>query len=192
MLNVRTIGTLAAAAAFATATVVAQTAKPAAPATTAGKPAAAPPAQAAKPATAKPAAAGKHVLMTMEDMKWGPPPDGLPPGSQLAVLDGDPSKARVPFVIRAKMPDGYKVMPHWHPTDESITVISGSLALGMGDTWNDSSLTTLKAGEYGRMPKMMHHYALAKGETVIQIHGMGPFAITYVNSKDDPRKKTTH
>jgi len=83
-------------------------------------------------------------------------------------------------------------MPHWHPTDESITVISGSFAVGMGDSWNDASMTTLKAGEYARMPKLAHHSAMAKGETVIQIHGVGPFAINYVNPKDDPRKKTTH
>ena len=182
MLNVRTLGTLAAAAALATATVFAQAAKPAPP-----KPGQAEP---TKPAAAKPAGAAKHVMMTEADMNWGPAPAGLPPGGQLAVLDGDPGKPGT-FVIRAKMPDGYKVMPHWHPTDESLTVISGSLSVGMGDTWDDSSLKELKAGDYARMPKTMHHYALAKGETIIQIHGMGPFAITYVNPKDDPRKKST-
>jgi hypothetical protein len=185
MLNVRTLGTLAAAAAFVTATLAAQAAKPAAQ-----------PAQgeAAKPAAAKPApkAAPKHVVVTTGDIKWGPAPEGLPAGAQVAVLDGDPGKAGVPFVIRAKMPDGYKVMPHFHPTDESITVLSGTFLVGMGNTWTDSSMTSLKTGEFARMPKMMHHYAGAKGETVIQIHGVGPFGITYVNPKDDPRKKTTH
>ena len=183
MLNVRNMATLAAATAFATATLFAQAAKPA-------------PAKPAQPETAKPAAAkaasAKHVMMTMGDIKWGPAPDGLPAGAQVAVLDGDPSKTGVPFVIRAKMPDGYRVMPHWHPADESITVISGGFAVAMGDAWDDSSLKELKPGEYARMPKTMHHYALAKGETVLQIHGVGPFAITYVNPKDDPRKKTTH
>jgi hypothetical protein len=183
MFNVRTVGTLAAATAFATAALFAQAEKPAA-----RKPA---PPQGAKPAATK-AAPAKHVMVTMADIKWGPAPDGFPAGAQLAVLDGDPSKAGVPFVVRAKMPDGYKVMPHWHPTDESITVLAGSLALGMGDAWSDSSLKELNVGEFGRMPKMMHHYALAKGETIIQIHGVGPFGITYVNPKDDPRKKTTH
>jgi hypothetical protein len=183
MLNVRTLGTLVAAAVFAAATLGAQAAKP--------KPAQA---GAAKPAAAKPVAKmpAKHVIMTTGDMKWGPAPDALPPGAQMAVLDGDPGKAGVPFVIRAKLPDGYKVMPHWHPTDESITVLSGTFVAGMGDTWTDSALTSLKAGEFARMPKMSHHYAGAKGETVIQIHGLGPFGITYVNPKDDPRKKGTH
>lgn len=183
MLNVRTLGTLAAAAAFATATLAAQTAKPAA------KPAQ----EGAKAAAAKPAAAApKHVVVTTGDIKWGPAPEGLPGGAQVAILDGDPGKAGVPFVIRAKLPDGYKVMPHFHPTDESITVLSGTFTVGMGDNWTDSSMTSLKAGEFARMSKMMHHYAGSKGETVIQIHGTGPFAITYVNPKDDPRKKTTH
>jgi quercetin dioxygenase-like cupin family protein len=83
-------------------------------------------------------------------------------------------------------------MPHWHPTDERLTVISGTFNVGMGDTWNDSALTTLKAGDFAKMPKQMHHYAGAKRETIVQIHGTGPFAITYVNAKDDPRKKGTH
>ena len=182
MLNLKTLGTLATAAAFATATLVAQTAKP--------KPAQgdAPKSAEAKPATAKPA--GKHVVVTTGDIKWGPAPDSLPPGAQMAVLDGDPGKP-APFVVRAKFPDGYKVMPHYHPADESITVLSGTFMAGMGDTWNDASMTTLKAGEFAKMPKQMHHYAGSKGETIIQIHGTGPFAITYVNPKDDPRKKST-
>ena len=179
MLNVRTLGTLAAAAALATATLVAQAAKPAPPQGDAAKP---------KPAAAKPAA--KHVVMTAGDIKWGPAPDSLPPRAQMAVIDGDPGKP-APFVIRAKFPDGYKVMPHYHPTDESITVLSGTFMAGMGDTWNESSMTTLKAGEFAKMPKSMHHYAGSKGETIVQIHGTGPFAITYVNPKDDPRKKST-
>jgi hypothetical protein len=177
MFSVRTLGSLAMAAAFATATLGAQAAKPAT----------------AKPGQAKPAAtAPKHVVVTAADMKWGPAPDALPAGAQLAVLDGDPGKAGVPFVVRLKMPDGYKIMPHWHPTDESITVISGTFSAGMGDTWTDSAMVPLKPGEYARMPKTVHHYAVAKGETVVQVHGIGPFVITYVNPKDDPRKKTTH
>ena len=179
MLNVRTLSTLAAATALATATLVAQAAKPAPAQENAVKP---------KPAAAKPA--GKHVVVTTGDIKWGPAPDSLPPGAQMAVLDGDPGKP-APFVIRAKFPDGYKVMPHYHPTDESITVLSGTFMAGMGDTWNDSSMTALKAGEFAKMPKLMHHYAGSKGETIIQIHGTGPFAITYLNPKDDPRKKST-
>jgi Domain of unknown function (DUF4437) len=150
---------------------------------------------AAKPAaTPKPAAkaaAARHVVLNASDMQWGPAPDSLPAGAQMTVLDGDPSKAGVPFVVRAKLPDGYKVGPHWHPTTENVSVISGTFTVGMGDKWDDSKMTSLTAGGFAKMPKAMHHYAGAKGETVIQIHGVGPFAITYINPNDDPRKKKT-
>jgi hypothetical protein len=147
-------------------------------------------AQAAKPAKPAPPAPAKHVLLSPGDLKWGPQPPGLPAGGQVAVLDGDPSKAGVPFALRAKFPDGYRVPPHWHPTAESVTVISGSLKVGMGDTFNESGMTTLAAGGFAKMPPRMHHFVLAKGATEIQVQGVGPFAITYVNPKDDPRTKT--
>jgi len=143
----------------------------------------------AKPAPAAPAA--KHVLMTPGDMKWGPAPPGLPAGAQLAVLDGDPSKPGVSFAFRAKLPDGYRVPPHWHPTDEQVTVISGSLMVGMGDTLDEKTMTTLAPGAFAKMPRRMHHFVIAKGATEIQVQGVGPFAITYVNPKDDPRTKPT-
>jgi len=143
---------------------------------------------AAKPTAAmKPAA--KHTVLNASDMQWGPGPESLPSGAQMSVLDGDPSKAGAPFVIRAKLPDGYKVPPHWHPTDENITVISGTFTAGLGDKWDDAKMSTLKAAGYAKMPKNMHHYAGAKGETIIQISAIGPFAITYVNPTDDPRTK---
>jgi quercetin dioxygenase-like cupin family protein len=93
--------------------------------------------------------------------------------------------------MRAKFPAGYRVPPHWHPTDENLTIISGSLAIGTGDTFDEASLKTLGAGDFVRMPKQMHHYATAKEAVTFQVHGMGPFAVTYVNANDDPRKKTT-
>jgi hypothetical protein len=142
----------------------------------------------AKPAPPPPA---KHMLINASDLKWGPAPPSLPPGAQMAVIDGDPGKAGVSFVIRAKLPDGYRVAPHWHPTDENLVVLSGSLALGMGDTFDEASMKAIGPGGYSKMPKQMHHYAMAKGETVFQLHGVGPFAVTYVNPNDDPRKKAT-
>ena len=96
-----------------------------------------------------------------------------------------------PFVIRAKLPDGYRVAPHFHPTDENVSVLSGTFSAGMGDTFNEGSMTALGPGGYAKMPKMMHHYAMAKGETIIHISATGPFQITYVNPKDDPRKAGT-
>ena len=135
-------------------------------------------------------AASTHVVVAPESITWGPGPASLPPGAEMALLDGDPSKAGVPFVIRAKLPDGYRVAPHFHPTAENVSVLSGTLLVGMGDTFTESSMKTLGAGGFAKMPKGMHHYAMSKGETIIQVHGVGPFAVTYVNPSDDPRAKT--
>jgi len=143
---------------------------------------------AAKPAQAAPAA--KHVILNTADLKWGPAPPGLPAGSQVAVVEGDPSKA-VPFVLRVKFPDGYRVPPHWHPTAEHLTVLSGTLLAGMGDTLDANATTALSAGGYVTMGSRMHHFVIAKGATEIQVHAVGPFTITYVNPKDDPRAKTS-
>jgi len=140
-----------------------------------------------QPATSTPA--GKHVMVTPNDVKWGPAPPGLPAGAELAVLDGDPGKAGL-FTIRAKFPDGYKVPPHSHPTDEHVSVISGTLKAGSGAKWDDASMHSLAAGSYAKMVKRMNHYVMAQGETIVQITGMGPFVITYADPKDDPRKKT--
>ena len=145
-----------------------------------------------KPAAKPGAHAGAHAapMVNASDLKWGPAPPAFTAGAEMAVVDGDPSKAG-PFVIRARFPAGYKVMPHWHPTDESLTVISGSLAAGMGDKWDDAAMKTFTAGAFARMPRKAAHYVHAKEDTVIQVHGTGPFTLTYVNPGDDPRKKKT-
>jgi quercetin dioxygenase-like cupin family protein len=142
---------------------------------------------ATRPATAQGQA---HPMLTPADVKWGPAPPVLPPGAQVAVLDGDPFKPGF-FSMRLKMPDGYKVAPHWHPTDENIVVLQGTFNLGMGDAANTATAKAMPAGSFAKMPKEMRHYALAKGETVIQIYGDGPFVVNYVNPKDDPSKKPT-
>ena len=152
----------------------------------------APPA-AAKPAPgaeAKQAPAPKHIMLMPGDLKWGEAPPSLPPGAQLAVLDGDPGKAGL-FTVRVKFPDGYKVPPHMHPTDEHLSVVSGTLKAGIGAKWDDASMHALTAGSYAKMPKGTNHFVAAQGETVVQITAMGPFAVTYANPKDDPRKKTS-
>jgi hypothetical protein len=130
----------------------------------------------------------EHVAIKPDKIKWGPAPPALPPGAEAAVLVGNPGKAG-PYVIRAKFPDGYKVPPHWHPTDENVTVIKGTFMIGTGEKFDSSKMESLPAGSFMRMPKTMRHYAMAKGETIVQVHGMGPFDITYVNAADDPRKK---
>jgi hypothetical protein len=129
-----------------------------------------------------------HVMVRPDDVKWGPAPPALPAGAKFAVLSGDPGKA-VPFVIRAKLPDGYKVPPHWHPTDENVTVIEGTFMAGKGDKFSTDASEALPAGSFVKMPREMHHFAWAKGETIIQVHGIGPFEIHYVNAADDPRNK---
>jgi quercetin dioxygenase-like cupin family protein len=130
-----------------------------------------------------------HVLLTPAQMQWGPAPPSLPPGAQLAVLAGDPSKAGVPFTIRVKLPDGYKIPPHWHPEDENVVVIEGALMMSLGDKFDESSGHEMTAGSFALMPKGVRHFAWAKGETLIQVYGIGPFAINYVNQSDDPGKK---
>jgi hypothetical protein len=129
-----------------------------------------------------------HVMVRPDDVKWGPAPPSLPAGAKLAVLSGNPGKAE-PFVIRAKLPDGYKVPPHWHPTDENVTVIEGTFMAGKGEKFDVDASEALPAGSFVKMPKEMRHFAWTKGETIIQIHGIGPFQITYVNAADDPRNK---
>jgi Domain of unknown function (DUF4437) len=129
-----------------------------------------------------------HVFMPAAEMKWGPAPPGLPTGAQLAVLSGDPGQA-APFMISAKFPDGYTVRPHWHPTAENLLVLSGTLMAGVGDKYDEAAMKPLAQGSYASMPQKMTHFVKAKRATQIVISGMGPFEITYVDPKDDPRKK---
>lgn len=124
------------------------------------------------------------------DLKWGPAPAGLPAGAQAAVLSGDPGKEGM-FTIRLMFPANYAVQPHQHPTDELVTVIEGQLSLGMGDTFDKAKATTLDAGGYMALPANMNHYALTSSGATIQITAHGPFQITYVNPKDDPRNVAT-
>ncbi len=141
----------------------------------------------AKPsATATSTKSAKHVMVTPADLKWIDAPPGLPPGAKIAVLEGDPAK-KGSFTMRAQMPASYKIPPHTHPTAEHITVISGALHLGGGDKFDETVGQELVAGSYAVMPAGMKHYAWSPGETIIQVHGMGPFEINYVNPADDPR-----
>ena len=116
---------------------------------------------------------------------WGPAPEVFPPGAQLAVLEGDPTKTEE-FTIRLRMPAGYKIPPHTHPTDENVTVVSGQFKVGMGATFNEAAMKTLPQGGFVTAPKLMAHYAMAVGETIVQVHALGPFAITYVNAAEAP------
>jgi len=112
----------------------------------------------------------------------------LPKGAQQAIVVGDPAKEGG-YVVRSKLPAGYKVPPHTHPNDENVTVISGTFYIGFGDKFDESKGQAVKAGGFVQAPKGVQHFAWVTEETVIQLHGVGPGGITYVNSADDPRTK---
>lgn len=120
------------------------------------------------------------------EIKWKDGPGSLPAGAKFAVLEGDPAKEG-PFVMRLWLPDGFRVQPHWHPKVERVTVISGIFNLGMGEKFDQSATREMPAGAFGFWPAGMRHFAWARGETVLQLHGTGPWMITYVNPADDPR-----
>jgi quercetin dioxygenase-like cupin family protein len=126
---------------------------------------------------------------TPDQVKFGPAPPFLPPGAQLAVLEGNPMASSGDFTVRLKMPDGYKIAPHTHPARENVTVLSGTLKVGMGDQYDAGKMMTFGAGSFAYLDPSMHHYAGASGETVIQIHGQSPLKINYINPADDPTPK---
>jgi hypothetical protein len=126
---------------------------------------------------------------TPDQIKYGPPPPFVAAGAQLAVLEGNPAASTGDFTIRLKMPDGYKIAPHWHPQRENVTVISGSFKVGMGDTFDAGKMMTFPAGSFAYLDPDMHHYGMASGPTVVQVHGMSPLQFNYVNPADDPSKK---
>ncbi len=138
------------------------------------------------------AAAALHeatkTTFTPEQIQYGPVPAFLPPGAQLAVLEGDPSATTGDFTIRLKMPKGYRIPPHWHPNRENATVISGDFRMGMGDTFDENKMLAFGAGSFGYVDPNMHHYVMASTDAVVQVHGMSPLEIHYINPGDDPRK----
>jgi quercetin dioxygenase-like cupin family protein len=129
---------------------------------------------------------GEMRLYPPTTIEWKPGPAALPPGAKMAVLEGDPTKEG-PFVVRFQFPEGYHVPPHTHPKTERVTVISGTLLLATGEALDRNSAKELPAGSFGYWPAGMKHAAWSEGETVIQLHGVGPWQINYVNPADDPR-----
>ena len=129
-----------------------------------------------------------RMPINSKDVKWGPAPPVFPKGAQIAVLSGDPFKDG-PYAVRLKLPTGYKIPAHNHPTTEYVTVISGTFNLGMGDKLDEMKGIRLTAGGWAEAPAKMNHYAWASSPSIVQVHGQGPFAITYVNPADDPTKQ---
>ena len=123
-----------------------------------------------------------HKIVHFGDLKWTP----IIKGCDLAVVEGNPDAEGQPFVVRFKCADGAKVPAHWHPTDEYLTVLKGAFLVGRGDSFDESKLQTMNVGNFLLMPKEMRHFAMNKGETIVQVHGTGPFKVNWVNPSEVP------
>jgi len=122
------------------------------------------------------------------DLVFGPAPAVFPPGAEMAVLQGDPSVPGAIFTVRLRFPNRYIIPAHFHPTDESVTVIRGTFLVGIGDVFDrDAFLPPLHRGDFITAPANVNHFAQARGRTEVQVHAIGPFEMTYVNPADDPR-----
>lgn len=129
-----------------------------------------------------------HIMVLPSDLTWKDGPASLPKGVMSAVTEGDPTKPG-PFTMRLKLPANYKIPPHWHPAIEHVTVLSGSFHMGLGETFDESKAMMLPVGGFAVMQIGTRHFAFTKEESTIQLHGVGPWGITYVNPKDDPRSQ---
>jgi len=125
-------------------------------------------------------ASASHEIVNASALKWTP----IIAGWEIAVVSGNPDKEGEPFTIRFRGKDGAKVPPHWHPTDENVTVLEGAFLLGVGEKYEAAQLKTMAVGSFVTMPKEMRHFARAKGDTVVQAHGTGPFKVNWVNPEE--------
>ena len=130
---------------------------------------------------------GAHMMVTPGDLKWSDVPS-LPPGAKIAVIEG-PMNEAVAFTVRIRFPANYRLPAHWHPAVERVTVLSGTFNMGVGDELDPKKTTALAPGSIAIMQPKTNHFAWTKEETVVQLNGVGPWGITYINPKDDPRKK---
>jgi quercetin dioxygenase-like cupin family protein len=134
----------------------------------------------------KPAGHPGHIMTTEAEIVWKDGPPSLPAGAKMAVLEGNPS-APGPFTMRIKVPAGYKIPPHFHPADEHVTVIAGAFSMAVGETFDEKALKDLPSGGFAVMATGTRHFAMSREGGTVQVHGIGPWGITYVNSTDDPR-----
>ena len=133
------------------------------------------------PAAAAWAQSGEHRMIRSADLKWEPVPS-LPKGALIAVIEG-PMNEAVPFTVRIKVPANYRIPAHWHPAVERVTVIAGEFHMGTGDKFDETKTHPLAPGDMMVMQTKTNHFAWTKVETVVQLHGTGPWGITYVNPK---------
>jgi hypothetical protein len=139
------------------------------------------------PTAALAESADNMVMVTPTDLKWTDA-KSLPPGAKISAIEGNLSEA-VPFTFRVKVPADYKLPAQWHPAIEHVTVISGTFNMGMGDKLDTEQTKALTPGSVAIMQPKTNHFAWTGEETEIQVHGVGPWGINYVNPADDPRKK---
>jgi hypothetical protein len=132
-------------------------------------------------------AAEMHKVVKSDAIQWGPGPAALPKGGQAAVMVGDPGKKGL-YILRAKLPDGYTIPAHWHKSAEHVTVLSGTFNFGMGDKLDKTKSEAIGAGGFFVAGPKMRHFGWTTGETILEVTGMGPFDITYVDPTDDPSK----
>jgi quercetin dioxygenase-like cupin family protein len=128
-----------------------------------------------------------HKMVQPKDLKWEAVPS-LPKGAQIAVIEG-PMNQAVPFTVRLKFPANYRIPPHFHPTAERVTVLSGTFNMGIGEKFDQKKTHALAPGGMMIMKEKTPHFGWTKDETIVQLHGTGPWGVTYVNAADDPRKQ---
>jgi hypothetical protein len=105
------------------------------------------------------------------------------------MIDGDMREAGL-FTVRAKFPPDYKIMPHWHQANEHVTVLQGSFYMGMSEMFDEKTAMEIPVGGFAVMNAGTRHFGFTKNvECIIQVHGVGPWTITYVKPEDDPRSK---
>jgi len=125
--------------------------------------------------------AGEDVIrLTPGELTWTAGPRMLPPGASMAVIEGAFDKPG-PFTVRLKFPANYRIPAHWHPVKVTVTVISGTFHMGLGDTLDPSQGKALPAGSIFEMPATIHHFGWTSEETIIQEHGIGPLSVNYLS-----------
>jgi quercetin dioxygenase-like cupin family protein len=147
------------------------------------------PIRAAEPTNPAAATVKSHIMVRPDELKWEACSPALPAGAQCATIEGDRNAPNVLFTYRVKLPDGFRIAPHFHPADEHLTVIAGTFHMGMGGTVDTTAAKAMAAGSFMVMPKGEPHYAWTTGETIVQVHAIGPWGLTYVNPADDPRNR---
>lgn len=146
-------------------------------------------AQALEPTNPATAVLKSHIMTTPDEIEWGECPPAVPPGAKCAVIEGDMKAPEVLFAFRIKLPDNYRISPHFHPADEHVVVLSGTFNVGLGHKLDTNATKAMTAGSFMVMPKGTHHFAWTQGETIIQVYAIGPWGLTYVNPADDSRRK---